>query len=135
MCTQLVLDYAYYRDRADGPAVGSLFTDDARMTVRGETVVGREQIEARTRSAASGPTTMHLISTIHIRPEGASRARGTSYVTVYVAGDDEASAGVPAPVEGFAIVGAYEDLFVRTPGGWRIAERLLRGVLRYRDES
>ena len=29
-CTDLVLDYAYYRDRPDAQAVANLFADDAR---------------------------------------------------------------------------------------------------------
>ena len=51
----------------------------------------------------------------------------------WAATPEQARSGAPEPVEGFAIIGAYEDHFVRTPAGWRIAERELRGVFRYED--
>ncbi len=118
-CTDLVLDYAYYRDRPDAAGVANLFTEDARMTVLGQTFEGRQAIHDRIVAGADGPIFRHMMSTIRIFPQDEATATGVSYVTVYNAPRGEG----PQPVERFAGVGEYHDKFVRTADGWRIAER------------
>ncbi|MEE4281572.1 MAG: nuclear transport factor 2 family protein, partial [Pseudomonadales bacterium] len=94
-CTNLVLDYAYFRDRPDAEGVASLFAEDAQLTVLGQTFVGRAAIAERIRDAAGGPIFRHMMSTIRIFPDNESHARGVSYVAVYTA-----SAGqLPRPLQ------------------------------------
>lgn len=131
-CRDLVLDYAYYRDLLDADAVAGLFTEDATMTVLGQTYEGRAAIHKRiadTRQSGQGPMTRHLMSTIRIFPDGADKASGVSYVTVYGAPGRR----IPADVEGFMAVGEYRDRFVLTQSGWKIAERIFVPVFNYRD--
>ncbi|MEM7077023.1 MAG: nuclear transport factor 2 family protein [Pseudomonadota bacterium] len=116
-CTDLVLDYAYYRDRPDADALAALFAEDAELSVLGQTYVGREAITARLRGAENGPSFRHLMSTIRIFPVDATFARGVSYVTVYSAPHGASE------VEGFLGMGEYHDEFVLTEQGWRIAAR------------
>ncbi len=121
-CTELVLDYAYFRDRLDADAVANLFTEDARMFVLGETFNGRQAIRRRieqAKASADNPTMRHMMSTIRIFPIDAGNAEGVSYITVYGAVTDK----LPAPVDGFLAVGEYRDKFVLTAAGWKIADR------------
>lgn len=118
-CEDLVLDYAYYRDRPDADGVAELFTEDAKLTVLGETWTGRQAIHERIVAGMQGPRFRHMMSTIRIFPVDANSATGVSYVTVYTSPPGDG----PQPVNGFAGLGEYHDKFVRTEAGWRIAER------------
>ena len=124
-CTDLILDYAYYRDRTDlavaAPGVAELFTTDAILNVGGNTFIGKQAIHDRIANQTQAPLTQHLMSNIRITVDGPQKARGISYATIYA---------VPQPLKdkipsakGFAAIGEYHDQFVRTRNGWRIAER------------
>lgn len=117
-CTQLVTDYAFYRDRPDAEGVANLFTEDAVFHLMGAKFEGRSAIRERVAAGIGGPVFRHMMSTVNIRVDGAS-ATGVSYVTVYqgVAGDTPQSMAQPMAI------GEYHDRFVRTKSGWKIAER------------
>ena len=117
-CRELVTGYAFHRDRADGDAVGALFTEDATFDLMGEVFRGRSAIRARVDAGASGPVYRHLMSTVHIELTGPETARGVSYVTVY-----SAPGPLPATLAAWAAIGEYHDDFVRTPDGWKIQRR------------
>jgi uncharacterized protein (TIGR02246 family) len=118
-CTNLVLDYAYFRDRPDAEGVANLFTEDAQLTVLGQTFVGRAAIAKRIRHAADGPVFRHMMSTIRIFPDDETHAHGVSYVAVYTA----PAGPLPRPLHQPAAVGEYHDRFVLTESGWKIARR------------
>ena len=118
-CRDLVLDYAFYRDRPDATGVANLFTEDGVIELLGDRFVGKETIRARIQAGTGGPVFRHLMSTIRIFPQDANHAQGVSYVTVYVAPPGEG----PRPVESFAGIGEYHDDFVRTAAGWKIQNR------------
>jgi hypothetical protein len=126
-CTDLVLDYAYYRDRPDPVGFASVFAENATLTVMGETYKGRQAIGERLQGAGRGPSFRHLMSTIRIFPIDELHATGVSYVTVYTAPHGATE------VEGFAGIGEYHDEFVLTPAGWKIASREFKPVYTYRD--
>ena len=130
-CSDLVLDYALYRDQHDTQKLVELFTADAQMTVLGQTLKGRAAIRQRTLAAAKGPKTRHMMSTIRITPRGNDRASGISYVAVYAATGAE---GQIQSVAGPAIIGNYVDEFERTSEGWRIASRRLDVAFRSNAE-
>lgn len=123
-CEALVLDYAYYRDREDlqtaAEGVAGLFTEDATLTVNGQSFQGRAAIFERIAGQSNAPLTAHMMSTIRIFPESGQRATGVSYATVYVV---PKQGDTPVTADGFTAVGEYHDEFVRTPAGWRIAKR------------
>ena len=118
-CKDLVLDYAYYRDRPDPEGVAAVFTEDAKLEVLGQTFIGRDKIQARIEAGRGGPVFRHMMSTIRIFPENQNQASGVSYVTVYSAPPGEG----PRSISNVAAVGEYHDRFVRTEDGWKIAER------------
>ncbi len=128
-CRDLVLDYAYYRDRPDAQGFANVFAKDGELTVLGETFAGKAAIAARLKDAEEGPSFRHLMSTIRIFPVDADTATGVSYVTVYSAPPGETT------VEGFLGVGEYHDEFVRTVDGWKIKKRVFVPVYSYEDES
>lgn len=120
-CTDLVLDYAYYRDRFAPLPYGELFTEDAVLTVLGEVAKGREAIRERLVKAEPTQVIRHQMGTIRIfpKPEDNPRtAAGVSYVTVYVSSPGE----LPLKAEQ-RVVGEYHDEFVRTADGWKIGKR------------
>ena len=136
-CKALVTDYAYYRDRYDAQNVANLFTEDAAMSVQGETYNGRQAIYQRMVEGRGTRVIRHMMSTIRIFPVDADNATGVSYVAVYGtaanaesdATDDKSAApsGAPStPVQagGYLAIGEYHDKFVRTAVGWKISERI-----------
>jgi uncharacterized protein (TIGR02246 family) len=126
-CRQLVMDYAWYRDHPDTDAYAALFTDDAELSILGETFKGREAIAQRL--TASAGSTVHLMSTIRVTKVDEDTATGVSYVTVYTA-----PPGIgPHTVSGYAAIGEYHDDFRKTETGWQIKKRVL--VLRLRDSN
>ena len=118
-CTDLVLDYAFYRDRMDADPFANLFAEDAVLTVLGEVYTGRKAIRQRLVEGQNGPVTRHMMSTIRIFVQDENTASGVSYVTVYGAPGGE----FPIKVEGFMGLGEYHDKFVRTTDGWKISRR------------
>lgn len=119
-CTQLVTDYAFYRDRPDPEGVAQLFTEDAQFSLMGSVFSGREAIRDRVAAGVGGPVFRHMISTINIEPAATGdRATGVTYVTVYQGKDDALPQAMSVPMA----IGEYHDRFERTAEGWRIAER------------
>jgi hypothetical protein len=123
-CTRLVMDYAVYRDAGNAEAYADLFTENGSLSLLGQTFNGRTAILERMRSAPP-QISMHLMSTVRIYPESATRARGVSYAEVYVEGAGEA----PSKTDGFLAIGRYHDRFEKTEAGWKIAERRFERVL------
>lgn len=54
-CTNLVLDYAYYKDRPDPENYANIFAEDASLSVGGETWVGRDAIRQVLVDSVDGP--------------------------------------------------------------------------------
>lgn len=117
-CRDVVMRYAFYRDRPDADAVANLFTADAQFTLGADVFVGREAIRARIAAGAGGPVFRHMMSTVFVEPTGAGRARGVSYVAVYAAAGE-----LPITNTNYLALGEYHDAFVATPQGCRIAQR------------
>lgn len=126
-CSNLVTDYAYYRDQFNAEQFANLFTEDASLTVVNQTWNGRAEIRQRIEDLKTGSTIRHEMSTIRIVPVDDDHATGVSYATIYAA-----PAGVNT-VSGFALMGEYHDEFVRTNDGWKISKREL--VTKYSLEN
>jgi ketosteroid isomerase-like protein len=130
-CERLVLDFAYFSDRQDYEALAALFTLDGTMVrPAGDPLVGRAAIIKAYQSRPADRITRHICSNIRITVESAERASGISYAVVY-----SANAGEP-PEAHFGLkagprhlIGEFEDEFVRTDEGWRIAARRARFVM------
>jgi hypothetical protein len=108
--TQLVNDYAIYRDRLDARNYANLFAEDGRLTVRGRLTQGREAIYERISGYDSSHVSMHIMTSSQIN----------------IIDDSDR----PIPVKGFTVLGQYHDKYVRTEEGWKFAERVMKPVFR-----
>ena len=98
-----------------------IFTDDGRITFRGEDdwTVGRANIEALiTPLVALYEATHHYISNVEITFENTNEARSQCYLHAW-----------HRPADGsddFTLYAQYHDCWTRTQNGWRIRERRLK---------
>ena len=128
---QLVTRYAYALDTGGnkGYDFADLFTADGEF-VR-PPAKGREQLAALARGDAMGPlNTIHYAMNLVIGPT-ADGAIGRQYVVEFNFNDDVPPLGnrtqweVVGDKRGelLSIGGHYEDMYVKTPGGWRFKRR------------
>ena len=116
-CERLVLDFAYFSDHREYESLGALFTEEGIMVrPSGTRLEGRNAIVTAYRATPADRITRHICTNIRITVESSDRARGTTYATVY------SNSSTPK-------IGEFEDEFLRTPEGWRIAERTARFVI------
>jgi hypothetical protein len=116
---QLVARYSYAVDtHADnGYAYADLFAPDGAF---GQTT-GREQLAAlarKTQPERAGPNyARHFLTNVIIRPSS-DGATGTQYLIAIDVGEG----GKPSTI---VHGGRYEDVYVKTPQGWRFKSRVL----------
>jgi ketosteroid isomerase-like protein len=134
-CTRLQTQYCIYADRGDVESFVSLFTEDASIKVpEHPAFVGRAAIRASMQAlAATGITMRHIMTNSLVDVRDANSAIGLCYLIAY------GSRAVPdsdgwRPMEAPGTIGHYEDVFRRTPSGWRFASRVLTRVLRKVDD-
>ena len=75
-CTDLVLDYAYYRDRPDALGFANVFAPEGELRVMGQVFIGRKALHDRLANATDGPVYRHMMSTIRIFPVSPREATG-----------------------------------------------------------
>lgn len=116
---QLVARYAYAVDTGadNGDVYASLFAPDGAFLDRtGRATTGREALAALARRNTRGrQSAFHFIMNHVIEPT-AEGARGKEYLVQLRMGEGER----PNDIFGG---GHYEDLYVRTPDGWRFKQR------------
>jgi uncharacterized protein (TIGR02246 family) len=117
---ELLSEYCFNMDDGDFAGVASLFTEDGEWVAAYEQARGRDPItdllERINPDRAAGPFRKHIVANSVVRVDGDAATSRASYL-VLMAVD-----GRPAPI----IVGTYDDIWTRTPQGWRIARRVLR---------
>ena len=64
-----------------------------------------------------------MMSNVHITLTGRERAIGVSYALIFVGPIDKQNPDAPITVSNFVAMGEYQDTFVLTDVGWRIASR------------
>jgi len=135
-CERLVLDFAYFSDRQDYESLAALFVPNGAMTrPNGDELGSRDAIVKSYHGRGSGRITRHICTNIRITVESSDRARGLTYAIVYSANaarPPEAHFGIKADPR--HLVGEFEDEFVRTDQGWRIASRQARFVMHTETE-
>ena len=123
-CERLIKRYVNLGDAQDWAAVAALYTEDAvfRRPSGGEPIVGREAILAG--FLARPPRAQrHVIANVVVDIEDADNARAFSVIVLYQ-GDPAPEGELPAMSPGSPLVGTFTDRLVRTPEGWRFAERI-----------
>jgi hypothetical protein len=111
------VDFAYFSDRREYDLLGALFVADGTMTrPSGNVLAGREAIVRSYKATPAERVTRHICTNIRIEVESVDQARGMTYALVY-------------STNGNPRVGEFEDEFLRSPEGWRIATRIARFVI------
>ena len=121
----LLARYCFAIDLRDWDALREIFAADAVITYSGPRVsTGIDQIVGFFRNATSAvAATQHLLHTSRVWVCGPDTAEGLSHVTAHHVGR---AVALPAPEAAtYTVTGTYQDVFTRTPDGWRISRRTL----------
>lgn len=133
ICTRLIHELARHTDTADYPAALALYTDDAVMERDGERFAGIEALRAAYAARPPNRLTRHVISNTVVRVAAPDAAEAISYVTVYRHRLSEAGLEPPYLLNGADALGEYHDRFTRTGAGWRLASRITRTILQFKN--
>jgi ketosteroid isomerase-like protein len=116
VCTR----YALALDSRDWPMLAGCFTPDAVANFEGqEPARGSDAIVATCRGVLTPlAASQHLLGNHLISVDGERASSVCYFQAQHVRPDLEGGSHL-------IVAGRYEDRFVRTPGGWRIAERTL----------
>lgn len=115
-CARLVALYANLNDAGEWEALAALYADHGRMarpSAPDDWIEGRDAILAAFK-ARPARRSRHLCTNVVIDVVGDGEARGESAMALF------------QPAES-PKMGSFHDVFVKTPTGWKFAER--RGTL------
>lgn len=111
----LYAKYAHYVDGSDPRLLSEVFTDDGEFIVGEQARRGSQQLKAMVSGPAKErPLAKHFTTNIIVTPSP-DGARGTAYLLFA-----NLQATPPAVTSG----GIYDDVIVKTPGGWRFKRRV-----------
>lgn len=117
--TNLVTEYCRALDLMDLKAVGAVFTPDCEVVYFPDDKLNSHGADALVRDLSRMwrfTRSSHHLSNVQITFEDADHARGISYVLAWHERPDGTTG---------TLYGQYQDQFVRTAQGWRIAYRRL----------
>jgi ketosteroid isomerase-like protein len=125
-CRQLALRFTALSDRQQWQAACALLTDDAvfaRPTDPENPLVGRDAILAAFESRPAARITRHICTNLVTTARSEMQVSGHLYALLYTGdrSDDDADIIVADDKQ---LVGEFEDEYVRTEHGWRIAKRV-----------
>jgi ketosteroid isomerase-like protein len=115
---RLITRFGLLNDAADWAGVAAMFTEGAKFVrpAGGDALVGRDAIRAAFESRPPRKS-CHLITNMVVDVISADEATARSTLVLYAAPAGSMDAGSPA------LIGGFHDRLVRTPDGWRFAER------------
>jgi hypothetical protein len=121
-CVALSHRYGRFADLGEAGRLAEVFASEGEFVTPDLHLRGRSEIAAwfRRRQALTDLQTVHLCTNIDIELEGPDRARGWVYLCLFRRFREGAG---PVPRTQPALVGVYEDRYVREEGTWLIAER------------
>jgi len=121
-CTALMHEYGYRFDHGAGVTVADLFVEDGEWSSPAVTCRGRDELIAffRLRDEMTDRMTRHVVSNITVEVRSAERATARSIAIEFrgTRGPDGLAAETSP-----ALVGDYEDEFVRVDGRWKFRRR------------
>lgn len=128
-CERLAIEFAHAVDHREIEKVVAVFAPEATFERRGEVLKGHAEIRAAQEKRAPGLVTRHLCSTIDIQVLDERHAKGVVYFLLY---RYEGAAAMPGPVPlgQPETVGEYQDDYVLTGSGWKIARRVAKAAFR-----
>jgi ketosteroid isomerase-like protein len=128
-CEALSIAYARAVDFRDQDTFVELFTEDGELDT-GSLLKGRAAIREALSRRPDELRSRHVISNVFIDVLSDTEARGIAYLTLYRHVGPESLKGAPAPLDGPAAVGHYEDRFQKTAEGWKFKRRKLQLAFR-----
>jgi hypothetical protein len=129
-CRRLVLQAAAHTDANRPAELAALFTADAVLIrPNAAPLHGPDAIRDAYASRPADRISRHLVTGTRVDVQSADEAHATSLVLVWFGSTDDAPGPKGRPVRGEQAVGEFDDHFVRTTDGWRIARREARFVL------
>ena len=125
-CQQLIAAYCQLIDHGEATKTADLFTEDGVLQFTREVWTGRDQIRTGmgSREAMTERISRHVCNNFLVTAASEDKITATTYLTLYRA-DVEPGEKV-GRIEGPAVLGEYQDTFVKTAEGWRIAKRITR---------
>lgn len=126
--TQLISRFSHYIDSGKYQELALLFTEDGIFDRVGQVLNGRAAILQAMHNRHTF-LTRHMVSNILFTRIDAQEARATMYVANFVGhgGKTELPVGFALPQP--AIL-EFDDTYRRTTGGWRIARRIARVIMK-----
>ncbi len=123
-CERLITRYTHLVDFGEAPAIADLFTADGVWRTDEFAMRGRDEIRAgfERRQGVTRRLSRHVCTNMLIDVDG-DTATGLCYLVNYRHDSGTGEAERPSPADVPKFVGEYRDRFVRTPDGWRFAER------------
>jgi hypothetical protein len=131
----LLARYCFAIDLRNWDELREVFAADAVITYSGPRVSSgiADIVAFFTEATSTVAATQHLLHTSRVWADGSYAARGLTHVTAHhIARDIDLPAPAPAV---FTVTGTYDDVFARTPAGWRISRRELRLLTQSGDPS
>jgi len=126
-CRQLITGFVEAVDGQDYDRLRDILSEDAvfaRPSDPANPIQGLETIVAAFKKRPKERLAWHLLSNISVKFVSADEATGSCYILMFLAdGNAPETPGKGRKADGPQLVGSYTDRFVRTPGGWRIADR------------
>jgi len=129
-CKRLTVEYCQLVDHGEAAKTAELFTQDGVLDLgRGEWR-GRDAIREAmaARDAMKTRISRHICDNFLITSFAEDRVTATTYLSLYRA--DVQPGDLVGEAAGLAALGEYNNVFVRTDEGWRIARRVCRIDLR-----
>lgn len=121
-CEALILAFCHFIDHGEALRVVGLFTDDGVFDRKGAALRGHAALAEAMGKRPPGVVTRHVCSNIVLRAESPDRIVGTTAFLLFRR-DGAALTADTGPATCLEAVGDFEDVFIRTDVGWRIASR------------
>lgn len=118
LCARLCTDFVHFVDARKYDKVVAMVTEDAVLNRIGTVLRGRDEILRFMESRPLDIDTHHICANIRIDLQADGTAQGECSVLMYhrpVASNDQPS----------LTLARYRDVYVATPAGWKIRERLI----------
>lgn len=125
-CAELVVQYAYSRDRLDYETYGNLFTEDAIFALAGQATKGRQAIVDALRARGTQNLTRHFSTPVSFEATSETQAKGLAYLQLF-----RAPAGTKLPgtyTEG-PLIAEYHDEYEVIGSTCRFRSRRIKLVM------
>jgi uncharacterized protein (TIGR02246 family) len=128
-CHDLVIRFASCNDKRDAQGLAALFAEDGVLVrPNGDTLTGPAAIAAAYADRPADRITRHLVGNVLIEVTSPTTATGASTVLLWSGSAADAAGPYGRPMKSREVMGEFEDSFVKTSGGWRIARRTARFI-------